>query len=103
MKNLEDIINLIKNKGFDKYENEKNKKLKKDKLENSIQILKSKINKHENEKKYIIKDNSREKLKIKIWQNVSKRYKNISEGILNYQKKIPNYKPKIEELKNEKK
>jgi hypothetical protein len=75
MKNLEDIINSIKNKDFDKYENEKNKKLKKDKLENSIQILKSKINKHENEKKYImhenekkyiIKDNSREKLKIKI-------------------------------------
>ena len=73
MKNLEDIINLIKNKGFDKYENEKNKKLKKDKLENSIQILKLKINKHENEKKYImhenekkyiIKNNSREKLKI---------------------------------------
>ncbi len=75
MKNLENIINSIKNKDFDKYENEKNKKLKKDKLENSIQILKSKINKHENEKKYImhenekkyiIKDNSREKLKIKI-------------------------------------
>ena len=56
---------------------------------------------HENEKKYIIKDNSREKLKIKIWQNVRKRYKNISEGILTYQKEIPNYKPKIEELKNE--
>ncbi len=56
---------------------------------------------YENEKKYIIKDNSKEKLKISNLQNVSKRYKNISEGILNYQKEIPNYKPKIEELKNE--
>ena len=57
---------------------------------------------HENEKKYIIKDNSREKLKIKIWQKVSKKYKNISEGILKYQKEIQNYKPKIEELKTKK-
>ena len=102
MQNLEDMINSIKNKGFDKYENEINEKIqKKDKLENSIQILKSKINMYENEKKYIIKDNSKEKLKISNLQNVSKRYKNISEGILNYQKEIPNYKPKIEELKNE--
>ena len=29
MKNLENIINSIKNKDFDKYENEKNKQLKK--------------------------------------------------------------------------
>ena len=29
MKNLEDMINSIKNKGFDKYENEINKKSKK--------------------------------------------------------------------------
>ena len=102
MQNLEDMINSIKNKGFDKYENEINEKIqKKDKLENSIQILKSKINMYEHEKKYIIKDNSKEKLKISNLQNVSKRYKNISEGILNYQKEIPNYKPKIEELKNE--
>ena len=102
MQNLEDMINSIKNKGFDKYENEINEKVqKKDKLENSIQILKSKINMYEHEKKYIIKDNSKEKLKISNLQNVSKRYKNISEGILNYQKEIPNYKPKIEELKKE--
>ena len=102
MKNLEDMINSIKNKGFDKYENEINEKIqKKDKLENSIQILKSKINLYENEMRYVMKDNTKEKLKISNLQNVNKRYKNISEGIINYQKEIPNYKPKIEELKNE--
>ena len=37
------MINSIKNKGFDKYENEKIKNQKKDKSENSNQILKSKI------------------------------------------------------------
>ena len=38
--------------------------------------------------RYVMKDNTKEKLKISNLQNVNKRYKNISEGIINYQKSI---------------
>ena len=102
MSNLEGMINSIKLRGFNKYQNEIEEKLeKKGKLENSISLLKSKLNLYENQKKNCKQEDAKNLIQIQNMKNVNQRYKNINDGIEKYQKEIPIYKPQIEKLKNE--
>ena len=102
MNNLEGMITSIKSKGFNKFQNEIEEKIeKKSKLENSILVLKSKLNMYENQKKNIKQEDAKNLLQIQNMRNVSERYKSINEGIEKYQKDIPIYKPQIDKLKNE--
>ena len=102
MNNLEGMISSIKLKGFNKFQNEIDEKIEqKLKLENSISVLKSKLNMYENQKKNIKQEDAKNLLQIQNMRNVSERYKSINEGIEKYQKDIPIYKPQIDKLKNE--
>ena len=67
MNNLEGMLSSIKLKGFNKFQNEiDEKKEKKLQLENSISVLKSKLNMYENQKKILNKKMQKIYFKFKI-------------------------------------
>ena len=102
MNNLENIINNIKENGFNRYQNEIEEKiLIKKKLEKEIETLQKKINMYQNNKKDFIIDASKERIKIQNLLNVNSRYVSLNNDILKYQKDIPNIRPQIELIKNE--
>ncbi len=102
IQNLEGIINSIKLQNFNKFQDEiELKKDKKNKLENSISILKSKLNMYGNQKKNIKQEDAKNLLLIENMKNINQRYKNINENIEKNKREIPMYKSQIEKLKNE--
>lgn len=100
--NLENMIYDINNKGFNKYQQEiENKKLKISKLENSIAILKNKININKNLKKDNLKTETMKKIKYEKLKKVSKRYSSVGKCVVNYKNEIPELEKRIYEIKNE--
>ena len=101
LNDLKTMINSIKQNGFEKYQNEIEKKTKlKNELEMSILNLKSIINTFKTNKKNLILENSKNKIEIKNKENMSSRYKNINDNIEKYKKDISILNTKVNNINN---
>ena len=98
---LKTMITSIKENGFEKYQNEIEKKTKlKNELEMSIFNLKSIINNFKNNKKNLILENSKNTIEIKNIENMNLRYKDINDNIEQYKKDISILNTKVNKLNN---
>ena len=98
---LKTMITSIKQNGFEKYQNEIDKKTKlKNELEISILNLKSIINSFKSNNKNLILENSKNKIEIKKIEYMNSRYKTIKDHIEQYKRDISILNTKVNKLNN---
>ena len=102
MSQFEDLVNSINLKGFHKYENQINeRKIIIAQLENSIAILKNKINICKNNLYDGLHKEAKNKIKYENMLSVSNRYKNIGKTADSYKNDINECQNKIDAVNNE--
>ena len=102
MNKFEEIVNSINSKGFHRYKDEINdRKIIIAGLENSIAILKNKINICKNNVYNGLHKEAKNKIKYENLLSVSNRYKNIGKTADSYKNDINDFQNRIDEINNE--